>query len=187
MDRRAEVTALLTDAGAGKRDAVQRLMPLVYEELRVLARHHRWQWRDERTPGTLSLVHEAYMRLVDQSVDWENRSQFFYLASRAMRSVLVDNARHFSRLKRGGGQPSLEVTEDLLVSEERSDELVALDGALARLEAADPRLAQIVECRFFGGLTIEEVAETLRLSPATVKRGWTTARAWLFQELHDAS
>lgn len=181
MDRRDEVTALLNEAGGGDPEAVERLMPLIYDELRVLARHHRFRWRDERAPGTASVVHEAYLKLVDRSrIRWESRAQFFYLASRAMRSVLIDNARHFSREKRGGARRQVPLNEESLVSEERSDELLALDEALNRLAAANGQLGQIVECRFYGGLTIEESADALGLSPATVKRNWTTARAWLY-------
>ena len=181
---RDEVTALLNEAAGGGSDVLSRLMPLLYDELRALARHHRFQWNDTRAPGTVSLVHEAYLKRVEQSrIKWESRAQFFYLASRAMRSVLIDNARHFARRKRGGSQVQVPLTDDALVSEARSDELVALDEALTRLAGADDRLARIVECRFFGGLTVDESAEALGLSPATVKRGWTTARAWLFHEL----
>jgi RNA polymerase sigma factor (TIGR02999 family) len=185
--KRGSVTALLERARAGDSRALDEVMPLVYGELRALARHHRAGWRQgaaARPPGTLSLVHEAYLRLVHQThVAWESRAQFFYLASRAMRSILVDNARHQLRQKRGGGRLAVELEEAMLVSEARAEELVALDQALDRLGARDERLGRIVECRFFGGLSVEETAETLGVSPATVKRGWTVARAWLFREL----
>lgn len=188
MDRRGQVTALLNEAGLGRADAVPRVLPLVYDELCVLARRHRFRWRDARSPGTGSLVHEAYLKLVDQSqVRWESRAQFFTIASRVMRSILVDNARHFSRQKRGGPQRQVPLEDHLLVSEEYSAELLALDDALSRLSAADERLGRIVECRFFGGLTVEESAEALGISPATVKRGWTTARAWLYQQLTEGA
>jgi RNA polymerase sigma factor (TIGR02999 family) len=184
MSHRDQVTAALADLRANPR-AFDRLLPLVYEELRVLARQHRWRWRDEQAPGTNSLVHEAYLRLVDQTrVHWESRSQFFYLASRAMRSVLIDHLRHVTRQKRGGPAGTVPLDDDLIAAEVRSEELVALDEALTRLADADPGLAQIVECRFFGGLTIDETAAALGLSPASIKRGWTTARAWLYQQLH---
>lgn len=186
MDRRGEVTALFSELGTGRDDEVlARVVPLVYDELRLLARHHRFRWRHDHSPGTVSLIHEAYLKLVEQSqVRWESRAQFFYLASRAMRSVLVDNARYSLRQKRGGALVRVPLSDEMLVSEERSDELVALDEALTRLQASDDRLARIVDCRFFGGLTIEEAADALGLSPATVKRGWLLARAWLFHELN---
>jgi len=184
VDRRGEVTALLNEARRGDADAVPRVLPLVYDELCALARRHRFRWRDAQSPGTGSLVHEAYLKLVDQSqVRWESRAQFFTIASHAMRSILVDNARYFSRQKRGGPQRQVPLEDHLLVSEEFSAELLTLDDALSRLTAADARLGRIVECRFFGGLTVEESAEALGVSPATVKRGWTTARAWLYQQL----
>jgi RNA polymerase sigma factor (TIGR02999 family) len=180
-----EITALLNQAAGGSRDAIGRLVPLVYDELRELARHNRYRWRDERSPSTGSLVHEAYIKLVGQTqVKWESRAQFFYLASRAMRSILIDNARHFARQKRGGGQRDVPLTDVAFVSREHCDELIDLNDALDHLQQADEQLAGIVECRFFGGLTIEESAAALGISPATVKRGWNLARAWLFDRLH---
>jgi RNA polymerase sigma factor (TIGR02999 family) len=184
MSNTHDVTALLKRAGQGDGDAMHALVPLVYDELQQLARRQRFVWRHEQAPGTRSLVHEAYVKLVAQSeIDWQSRAQFFCVAAKAMRSVLVDNARHFGRLKREGGRQRVDLEESLLVSAARSDELVALDAALSRLAAADPRLAAVVECRFFGGLTIEETAEALQRSPATVKRDWVAARTWLYREL----
>lgn len=184
MSARDEVTALLLEAGQGRPDALERLLPLVYGELRRLASHHRRRFRDERSPGTSSLVHEAYLRLADATrVDWRSRGQFFCLASRAMRSVLIDNARRYSRRKRAGDKRPFPLDEATLVSQARGEELLALDEALGRLEALDGRRARVVECRFFGGLTVEETAEALTLSPATVKRDWDEARAWLYAEL----
>jgi RNA polymerase sigma factor (TIGR02999 family) len=183
VDNCEDVTALVRKLGSGDRDVLDRLLPLVYDELKVLARRHRYRWRGEHTPGTLSLVHEAYLKLADQTrVDWQCRAQFFYLASLAMRHILVDNARRFQRRKRVGAEASLDGLT--LVSRERSAELLALDDALDRLKARDDRLGRIVECRFFGGLTIEETAEAVGASPATVKRGWDEARARLYQDLH---
>lgn len=183
METRDEVTAALAAAG-GDATALDRVLPVVYDELRALARRHRWQWRNDQAPGTVSLVHEAYLKLVDQTrIRWESRAQFFYLASRAMRSILIDHARRLSRLKRGGGADAIPIDEELLVAASRSDELLSLDDALTRLAGHDPDLARIVECRFFGGLTIEETAAALGVSPATVKRGWTSARARLYQDL----
>lgn len=131
-------------------------------------------------------MHEAYLKLVNQThIDWQSRGQFFAIASKAMRSVLVDNARHWQRLKREGARERVELEEGMLVSEARSEEVLALDGALERLNSADARLATIVECRFFGGLTVEETAAALGLSPATVKRDWVAARTWLYRELNE--
>ena len=187
MAEREDVTVLLRQLASGDRKAGDRLMALVYEELRQMARRQRAGWR--RSPlGTQSLVHEAYMKLVGQtSVEWSSRGQFFAIASRAMRSILVDNARHYQRLKREGGRERVELEEGVLVSAARSEDLVALDFSLEKLQAVDPRLAALVECRFFGGLTIEETAEALGTSPATVKRDWVAARTWLYRELHDGS
>lgn len=184
MSGRDDVTMLLQGMANGQPEAGDRLLALVYGELRQMARRHRAQWR--RTPlGTQSLVHEAFIKLVDQTtVQWSSRGQFFAIASKAMRSILIDNARHYLRLKREGGRERVELDEGMLVSAARSEELIALDVALDKLRAADARLGALVECRFFGGLTIEETAEALGTSPATVKRDWAAARTWLYRELH---
>lgn len=187
MERREEITACLRKAAAGQPGATDELLPLVYEELRALARRQRWQFRDELSPGTRSLVHEAYVKLAGREAPWETRAQFFAVAARAMRSVLIDNARHFARAKREGGLQRVGLDEEQLVSAQRSAELLALDAALERLAATDERLARVVECRFFGGLTIEECGAALGLAPATVKRAWTLARAWLARELRCAA
>jgi RNA polymerase sigma factor (TIGR02999 family) len=186
MPERDDVTVLLRGMAQGEPEAGDRLLALVYDELRQMARRHRAGWR--RSPlGTQSLVHEAYLKLVDQTqVQWNSRGQFFAIASKAMRSILIDNARHYLRLKREGGRERVELEDHLLVSAARSEELLALDVALERLRAADERLGTLVECRFFGGLTIEETAEALGTSPATVKRDWVAARTWLYRELHGA-
>lgn len=183
-DRRDDVTALLNAAGQGSAEALRQLVPLVYDELRALARRHRFKWGDARSPGTGSLVREAYTKLVDQSqVQGESRAQFFCVASQAMRSILIDDARYFARQKRGGSPRQVSLADDLLISEPRSEELLELDQALSRLKTADDRLGRIVECRLFGGLTVQESAEALGLSPSTVKRGWNLARAWLYRDL----
>ena len=184
-----EITRLLSQLGghsdARQNEVLSRLMPLVYGELKVLARSNRYRWRGgEASPGTTSLVHEAYAKLALHSrIDYENRRQFFGVASRAMRSILIDNARRYLRQKRGGGVEPLALDENRLVSAERSEELLALDAALDALEKQEPELARIVECRIFGGLTVDETAEALAISPATVKRRWSLARAWLYREL----
>jgi RNA polymerase sigma factor (TIGR02999 family) len=186
--RGGDITALLNEFARGDRSAMQQILPLVYSELHKLARYHRYRWNGHRAPGTTSLVHEAYLKMVDQThVQWENRRQFYYIASRAMRSILVDNARRFQRQKRGGGQRAIPLDAAILFSEVRSTEVLALDEALDRLLGSDERLGRIVECRFFGGLTVEETAEALDISPATVKRGWNLARAWLYRELSQDS
>jgi len=180
----ADVTSLLLEYRDGDRSAMDRLLPIVYDELHSLARGHRNRWSSSSASGTTSLVHEAYLKLVDQTqVEWQNRRHFFYIASRAIRSILVDNARYHQRQKRGGGLRRVELEDSVLVSEQRCEELLALDSALDRLRNESERLCRIVECRFFGGLTVDETADTLEVSPATVKRGWNLARVWLYRRL----
>jgi RNA polymerase sigma factor (TIGR02999 family) len=180
-----QLTSLLIRFGKGDRDAIDRLLPLVYDELHLLARRQRFGWRERPdAPGTTSLVHESFFRLVDQDqVEWECRAQFFAIAARAMRSILVDNARWHARAKRGGNPIPVPLESANLVSREQSAELIDLDRALVRLEHDEERLVRIVECRFFGGLSIPETAEAIGISEATVKRGWNVARAWLYGEL----
>jgi RNA polymerase sigma factor (TIGR02999 family) len=166
---------------------MDQLLPLVYGELRRLARSHRRGWWHVG-PGTVSLVHEAYLKLVDQTqVEWHNRAQFFCIASRAMRSVLIDDARRRLRKKRVAERDAVPFEDHLVAEEGRSADLLALDEALERLRGEDERLADIVECRFFGGLTVEEIGETLGISAATVKRGWIVARAWLHLAMSPAA
>lgn len=183
MEDAGEVTALLTAFARGEQTAADRLLPIVYEELRRIARRRRWRWGNRHMPGTTSLVHEAFVNLVDRShTDWQSLAHFYYFASVAMRNVLIDNAKRACRQKRGGAHGEAEF-EAAGITRQRGEELLAVDMALNRLALADPRLGQIVECRFFGGLTIEETADAVGISPATVKRGWDTARAWLYKEL----
>ena len=187
-----EITRLLERLDTQKDDrrkaVLEELMPLVYTELKILARANRYRWNGVESLGTTSLVHEAYLKLADQSrADFANRRQFYALASKAMRSILIDNARWHSRQKRGGGRKPAVIEESMLVSAERSEELLALDEALGDLEAREPRLARIVECRCFGGLTVDETAEALDVSSATVKRGWSLARTWLYRALKAAA
>jgi RNA polymerase sigma factor (TIGR02999 family) len=176
------VTELLRAWSRGDAAAQDELLPLIYQELR---RRAAAQLRRERRGHTLqptALVHEAYLRLVDQDVAWKSRAHFFSLASEMMRRVLVDHARGRKADKRAGGT-RVELDEALAISEERDVDLVLLDQALAELSDLDPRHGRIVELRFFGGLTLEETASVLGISPATVKREWTLARAWLYGRL----
>lgn len=187
-----EITRLLErlDSGKdeGRKAVLEELMPLVYTELKVLARANRYRWNGVESLGTTSLVHEAYLKLADETpAGFANRRQFYALASTAMRSILIDNARWHSRQKRGGGRREANLEDTVLVSAERSEELLALDEALSQLEDREPRLAKIVECRCFGGLTIDETAEALEVSSATVKRGWSLARTWLYRALKTAA
>lgn len=179
-----EVTQLLRDLTHGGRDVVDQLFPLVYDELRAIA--HR-RLRNEPAGHTLdtgALVHEAYLKLVDQDrVDWQNRAHFFAISARAMRRILLDYAISKQAQKRGGGQGHVSLDKVVVAALERSDELIALDEALGRLGSVDARQVRVVECRFFGGMNIEETAEVLGISPATVKRDWNAARAWLNREL----
>ena len=181
------VTRLLVQWADGDRQAMEELLPLVYDELRRLARSYLHRENPGHTLQSTALVHEAYLRLVDQrSSQWEGRAHFYAIASRVMRQVLVDYARRDAAARRGGKSRKLTLSEagDVAAPSEGMD-FLALDGALNTLAAVDPRQARLVELRYFGGLTIEETAEVMNLSPATVKREWTVARAWLFKELSE--
>lgn len=174
------ISQLLVEWSEGDRAALDRLMPLVYDELRRLARSYLRRERPDHTLQATALVHEAYMRLIDQhSVSWQNRAHFFGIASQMMRRILVNHALARATAKRGGHAEKLALDEAIVVDGERQIDLVVLDDALKELEAADARQCRIVELRFFGGLSIEETAEVLKLSPATVKREWNTAKLWL--------
>jgi RNA polymerase sigma factor (TIGR02999 family) len=180
------VTQLLLDWSEGDHEALDQLVPLVYDELRRIAHRHLHAERPDHTLTTTALVHEAYFKLVDQNrVQWKNRAQFFALSSQAMRRILLMYARTRNRQKRGGGQQPLPLDEALMLSETRAEVLIDLDEALTRLEALDERMVRLVECRYFGGLTIEETAEALDVSAATVKREWRAARAWLHDALRE--
>jgi RNA polymerase sigma factor (TIGR02999 family) len=184
------VTQLLLELRAGDQDALNQLLPLVYHQLHELAKQQRRRWSGDETLNTTALVHEAYLRLAgDSAPAWENRAHFLAVAARAMRHVLVDYAKRQHRAKRGGRHARVafdEIEAALQAAdpaEAGTEALVALDEALRRLERLDARQSRIVECRFFGGMSIEETAEALRVSPATVKRGWSMAQAWLHREL----
>jgi RNA polymerase sigma factor (TIGR02999 family) len=181
---RQSITDLLLQVRQGEPDAMDRLFPLVYGELRRIAHRQLQGERPGHTLGTTGLVNETYLKLVDQDrVEWRDRGHFFALAARAMRRILVDYARRYRALRRGGGVRPLALREDDAATDERSDTLIALDEALERLSEMNPRLSQVVECRYFGGLTEEETAEALGVTTRTVQRDWAKARGWLFLEL----
>jgi len=178
------VTQLLVAWGDGNVAARDQLMPLVYEELHRLAHRYMGRERIDHTLQTSGLVNEAYLRLIDQSqVRWQNRAHFFGIAAQMMRRILVDYARSRGYAKRGGTARHVSLDEAAIVSEERAADVVALDGALKGLAEFDLRKSRIVELRFFGGLSIEETAEVLEVSPGTVMRDWTLAKAWLRREI----
>jgi RNA polymerase sigma factor (TIGR02999 family) len=179
-----DVTTLLEEWTSGDRDSLDRLMPLVYEELRRVARNYLSRERSNHTLQSTGLVHEAFLRLINQkSMRWQNRAHFFAIASRMMRRILVDHARKRHAAKRDAAVCRLSVAEGVVSVEEREPDLLALDDALTGLSALDPQQSQIVELRFFGGLTVEETAEVTGVSPTTVKREWATARLWLRHEI----
>jgi RNA polymerase sigma factor (TIGR02999 family) len=177
-----EVTRILHQIDTGDRVAAEQLLPLIYDELRRLAAVQLASEKPGQTLDATALVHEAYLRLVGEQ-QFENRRHFFAAASQAMRRVLIDRARQKNSEKRGGGRARADIELDRFVSLERSDDLLALDDALIRLAAHDPRKAKLVELRFFGGLPLDQVAEILVISPATADRDWAYARAWLHSEL----
>ncbi len=180
----AEATQLFTDWSDGDAVSLDELIPVVYDELRRLARHYLSRERVDHTLQPTALVHEVYLRLIGQdNVRWQNRAHFFAVAAQMMRRILVDHAKGHHRTKRGGGAIKLSLDEAINLSVEGAMDLVALDEALARLSATDPRKSQVVELRYFGGMSVEETAEILGISHKTVMREWVTARAWLYREL----
>jgi len=180
----ADVTQLLLAWNNGDPSALDRLMPVVYQELRRLARRHLRAEEAAHSLQATALVNDVYIRLVDQKqVNWQNRAHFFGAAAQIIRRVLVDHARARHRLKRGGDTLRITLNEEINVAVPTEVDIVALDNVLNRLAALDPQQERIIELRFFTGLSIEETAAALNISPATVKRDWTTARAWLYREL----
>jgi RNA polymerase sigma factor (TIGR02999 family) len=177
------ITQLLRDWSQGDTHAQEALATLVYKELHQLALSYMRRERPDHTLQATALVHEAYLRLVDQRAEWKSRSHFFAIAASMMRRILVDHAKQHRTSKRGAGLPKIPLDEALTISEQPSVDLVALNEALANLEKVDPQRSQIVELRFFGGLSNEESAEVLGISPATVQRQWAGARAWLYHEM----
>lgn len=187
MDNREPLAELLRSAGEGDPEALDEVLPLVYEELKRLARGRLSAEPAGHTLDTTALVHEAYLRLVDQKqAQWRDRSYFLAIASTAMRRVLVDHARRHGAAKRGGGLRRVSFDETNLAAEERAEMLIALDEALDRLAVHDARRCRVVECRFFAGLTAEETAAALGVAPRTVKRDWAKAKSWLYRELYPA-
>ena len=179
-----EVTELLSALAGGSPTAAEKLIPLVYDELKRLARSYMRRERQDHTLQTTALVHEAYLKLVRQrATNWQGRSHFFGVAAQLMRRILTDHARGHLRKKRDGAHIVLPLDEGLVFSPEHSEDLLKLDEALERLSKLDVRQSKIVELRFFGGLSVEEAAELLGVSPKTVKRDWAVAKAWLHAEL----
>ncbi|MFY9951002.1 MAG: sigma-70 family RNA polymerase sigma factor [Candidatus Sulfotelmatobacter sp.] len=184
---RGEVSGLLQAWSRGDQQALKKLTPIVYEELRRLARHYMRGEKSGHSLQTTALVNEAYIRLTDYNrMQWENRAHFFAISAQLMRRILVDHARRHN-LKRGGGVQHVLLEDTAVIGGERNEDLVALDDALHALARIDSRKARVVELRFFGGLSVEETAEVLRVSAVTVMRDWSTARAWLYREMSGAA
>lgn len=184
MDKEAgQVTQLLKAMRAGDSQAAEHLLPLVYSELHRLAKTYMRRERPDHTLQATALINEAYLRLVGEDVDWNSRAHFIGLAAHVMRRVLVDYARTRNAEQRGGGLQRVEMQDDLAVSPEQLDQVEALDEALKRLEQENPRQARVVELRYFGGLSVEQIGGLLQIAPRSVKRDWALARIWLFREL----
>lgn len=181
-----DVTLLLSALTRGDEGAASKLIPVVYDELRRLAASYMRRERVDHTLQATALVHEAYLKLVEQrSVNWQSRAHFFGVAAQLMRRILIDHARGHSRQKRGGDEKKVSLDEAFVFSEQLADELLAVDDSLNQLAKIDPRQAKIVEMRFFGGLSVEEAAEALGVSPKTVKRDWSVAKAWMYADLKE--
>lgn len=180
-----EVTQLLINWSNGDKTALDQLIPLVHAELRRLARHHMGRENPGHTLQTSALLNEAYLRLVDQQgVPWQNRAHFFAVSAQVMRHILIDHARNHTYAKRGAGARKVSFDEAVAMNLQRANELVALDDALNLLATLDMRKSRIIELRFFGGLSIAETAEALKISPITVTREWRSAKAWLRREMN---
>jgi RNA polymerase sigma factor (TIGR02999 family) len=182
----ADITTLLNSLAKGDQQAAAQLVPLVYQELHRLAARCLRHERPGHTLQATALVHEAYVKLTARRrAGWQNRAQFFAVASQAMRRILVDYARKQQKIRRGGKQQKVTLDEAVLVSADRTDEVIAVHESLSRLEKLDPRQGRIVELRYFGGLTVEEVAHVLEVSSKTVRREWDSAKAWLYGDLKE--
>ncbi len=182
-DSSSQVTRLLEAWRNGEPAAARKLMPLVYDALRRIARRQMARERDGHTLQTTALVNEAYLRVVNQKVEWEGRVHFFAVAAQLMRRLLVDHARRRERMKRGGSQERVSLDDTELGTSGQGIDVLALHQALRRLASFDPRKSEVVELRYFGGLTVEEIAQVLGLAPITVKREWAKAKAWLYDAL----
>ena len=177
-----EVTQLLADWGKGDRSALEKLFPLVHSELRRIAQRQMSQERPGHTLQATALVNEAYLKLAgQQGFDWQNRAHFFAVCAQVMRHILIDHARAHARDKRGGGVVKVSLNDALVVAEDQASHFIALDEALRVLERLDPQKGKIVELRYFGGLSVEEAAEVMNVSPRTVRREWQRAKAWLYR------
>ena len=186
MSESQEVTVLLSALTRGDDGAASKLIPIVYDELRRLAGSYMRRERADHTLQATALVHEAYLKLIEQrSVNWQSRAHFFGVSAQLMRRILIDHARGHTREKRGGEQKKVSLDEAFVFSEKQADELLAVDDSLNLLTKIDPRQARVVELRFFGGLSVEEAAEVLGVSPKTVKRDWSVAKAWLYADLKE--
>src|SRR5579864_6554633 len=186
MSDTGEVTRLLGEVGRGKPEAMHQLLPLVYDELHRLARSYFRRERGEHTLQPTALVHEAYIRMVDQKAAMQTRGHFLAVAATQMRRILLDYARKHRAARRGGGGQRVLLEDTMVISEQKPLDMIALDGALMRLAELDQQQAHLVELRFFGGLSVEETAEVMKVSPATVKRSWSSARAFLHREMTGA-
>jgi RNA polymerase sigma factor (TIGR02999 family) len=182
-----DVTQLLQAWSRGDSSALEKLTPLVYKELHRLAHHYMSYENPGHTLQTTALVNEAYLRLVSNQASWQNRSHFFAISAQLMRQILVDFARSRHRQKRGGGLEPVSLDEALVLSDEREPDLVALDEALRALAAIDKQKSQVVELRFFGGLSVDETAGVLKVSPEQIKRDWNLARTWLYREMSEGT
>jgi RNA polymerase sigma factor (TIGR02999 family) len=185
-DRLPHITELLRAWGEGDESALEQLTPLVYQELHSLARRHMSRENEGHTLQATALIHEVYLRLVEfQSVRWQDRAHFFAVCARLMRRILVDFARSHDSLKRGGNDRKVTLEEGVIISPDVPAQLMDLEHALTKLAEEDPRKSSVVELRFFGGLTVKETAEVLKVSPDTVMRDWSMARAWLLREMDE--
>ena len=186
MTSDADITALLVDWNNGDKSAIDRLLPLVERELHRLAHSYMRREDPDHTLQTTALINETYLRLIDQrKVQWQNRAHFFGIAAQIMRRILLNYARDQNRLKRGGRAIHVSLSEAMVMPAEKDRELIALNDALTRLEAIDERKSKVVELRYFGGLTVPEVAEVLKVSEITVMRDWAFAKAWLLREMQN--